>query len=431
MKCAAIIMECNPFHDGHQAIIHKAKEITGADYLVVVMSGDFVQRGEPAILPKETRVRDILSAGAGLVIELPLPYATGGADYFARGAIALLSRLNVVTDLVFGSGSGNINELSAIAEILTNEPLSYREAFRKSISSGAPYPTARAAALQAAAGLAMPEDANDILGIEYLKALCIPAAPTLPHGTGTGSAPQITPHAIRRESEDSASRIRRTMLAENPVAMSPDTFSLPLLYKLRTDLCQGSSCLSRYADVSEDLAARIAKLLPDYRGFSQFTSLVKTRSYTYTRISRALLHILLNITREDLQSYESEGLVGYARVLGFRRETGAALMHEIAARASIPLITNLASALRTASIKPASIKPNSSSRDSTAATDDSTTPGLSPLFRQMLEKDIAASELYDLFAVQTQKQFSATHAEIETGATVKVTPELSKRIIIL
>ena len=103
MKITGVIMECNPFHEGHRFFLEQARTVTGCDRLIAVMSGDYVQRGEPAILPKEIRARALLEHGADLVLELPLYYACGGAEYFARGAVTLLDRLGAVTDLCFGS----------------------------------------------------------------------------------------------------------------------------------------------------------------------------------------------------------------------------------------------------------------------------------------------------------------------------------------
>ena len=111
MRTAGIIAECNPFHEGHAHLLRRARSVSGADYVIVVLSGDYVQRGAPAIQDKYLRTRAVLEGGADLVLELPLYYACGAADYFARGAVTLLARLNVVTDLVFGSESADLNAL--------------------------------------------------------------------------------------------------------------------------------------------------------------------------------------------------------------------------------------------------------------------------------------------------------------------------------
>ena len=119
MTVTGIIMECNPFHEGHAYLLEEARRQTGADYIIVVMSGDYVQRGEPAVFDKYIRAEQILQAGADLVLELPLYAACGSAEYFARGGIALLDRLGVVTDLCFGSESGDTEYIMKYARMLT------------------------------------------------------------------------------------------------------------------------------------------------------------------------------------------------------------------------------------------------------------------------------------------------------------------------
>lgn len=364
VRTAAVIMECNPFHEGHRAILQAARAVTGAAYVIVLLSGDFVQRGEPAILPKEQRVRDILSGGADLVLELPVPYATGAADWFARGAMAILSRLGVVTDLVFGSGSGDLDTLWRIAGLLREEPPAYQAALKAGLSEGLSYPAARAAALQTAENLSMPEDPNDILGIEYLKAL---------HGG-------ITPHAIRRRTADSASELRRTLRSRNPALLTADDLSSYLYYAIwqQPESGQGTpDPLTQYADISPDLANRIRQLLPYYGNYSSFADLMKTRNYTRTRICRALLHLVLGITKTDLQRYESAGLAGYVRVLGLRAQARP-LLSRMAGESTIPVLTRAVDAGKVA------------------------TP-----FTTMLGTDLAASTLYD--ACCRQKRLSVRH----------------------
>ena len=126
MKIVGLIAEYNPFHNGHQYHIEKAKEITGADYAIVVMSGNFVQRGMPAIMPKHLRCKSALSAGASLVIELPVVYSTSSAEQFAYGAVSLLNKLGCVDSICFGSECGSVDKLNQIADILTQEPDEYK-----------------------------------------------------------------------------------------------------------------------------------------------------------------------------------------------------------------------------------------------------------------------------------------------------------------
>jgi hypothetical protein len=167
MRTAGIIAECNPLHEGHTYLIEEARARTGADYVVVAMSGDYVQRGAPSILSREKRAEALLRAGVDLVVELPLYVSGSGADYFARGGVALLESLGVITDLVFGSESGDLEALKAAAVRLAaedvpaagdrlaaeNEPSAgdsvYRNVLREGLRNGLSFPQARAAGLAA------------------------------------------------------------------------------------------------------------------------------------------------------------------------------------------------------------------------------------------------------------------------------------------
>ena len=176
MKTAGIIAEYNPFHTGHQYHIEQTRAITGADFIIVVMSGDFVQRGAPAFLSKLVRTKMALLGGADLVLELPASCSCQSAEYFAYHGVSLLHALGCVDFLSFGSECGDITQLRQAADFLTMESDAYKKYLRSLLQSGCSYPTARA---KAAAAL-HPENAgfstildspNNILGIEYLKAL--------------------------------------------------------------------------------------------------------------------------------------------------------------------------------------------------------------------------------------------------------------------
>ena len=147
MKIAGIIAEYNPFHNGHKYHIEQTRKITGADFIIVVMSGNFTQRGTPAIMDKYSRARMALENGADMVLELPSCYACGSAEYFADGAIALLDKLGCVDYVCFGSECGDIELLRPIAEILATEPENYSEMLRAELKSGATFPRARNRAL--------------------------------------------------------------------------------------------------------------------------------------------------------------------------------------------------------------------------------------------------------------------------------------------
>ena len=175
MKIVGLITEYNPFHNGHLYHIKKAKEITGADYAIVVMSGNYVQRGAPAIMPKHLRAEVALEAGADIIFELPVCYACSSAEYFAAGAVSLFEQLNCVDSLCFGSECGNYELLERLARIIADEPEEYRTVLTASLKKGKSFPRARQEALIEYLGdeslNIVLEQPNNILGIEYIKAL--------------------------------------------------------------------------------------------------------------------------------------------------------------------------------------------------------------------------------------------------------------------
>lgn len=357
MRIVGLITEYNPFHNGHKYHIEKAKELANADYAVVVMSGNFVQRGTPAIMPKHLRAEAALKCGADLVIELPVCYATGTAEQFAYGAVSLLDKLGCVDAICFGSECGDISPLSNVARLLCDETDEYKDALQAYLRSGMSFPLARQNALDKLYpngnyGQLLSEP-NNILGIEYLKALYRLES-------------DIEPLTIRRkvshyhdielqEHFSSASALRNIitngdfakLYGQIPSECIPsledgyevrypvyaNDFSLLLKYKL---LNETSMFLVDYADVSEELANRICNRLNDYVSFEQFCELLKTKEITYTRISRTLIHILLGVKKNDY--YEIE----YARMLGFRKESSD-LLACIKKTSSLPLISKLTS----------------------------------------------------------------------------------------
>ena len=313
MRVAGIIAECNPLHEGHRYLIKEARDKTCAEYIVVALSGDYVQRGAPSILSRESRTEALLSAGADLVVELPLYAACSGADYFARGAVALMENLGVVTDLVFGSETGDTDSLT-----LTDR-----------LREGLSYPSARASAMTDAD---LPSTPNDLLGTEYLRAL-----------QRSGSA--IRPLAVKRTNCIGATQIRSQMIASRQKSdpfLCRDDFSDLLLHALYS--AGSPEALTGYLDVSPDLAGRIFNELPGFTTYSDFCAAVKTRNYTYTRISRALLHILLGISSDTMRYFDTEhSLCGWIRPIGFRREA-APLIRGITNSCQVPFLDKLSRA---------------------------------------------------------------------------------------
>lgn len=370
MKTVGIIAEYNPFHTGHAYHIQKAREKAGADFVLVVMSPDFVQRGEPAVLDKYTRTRMALLCGADLVLELPVCYASGSAEYFAEGAAALLDQLGVTDSLCFGAETNDPDLFCQTAQILSDEPPLYRSTLQKHLKNGLTFPEARSAALKEYLSFSdhtvfadslhsFLETPNNLLGAEYCKALQKRKSPI-----------SILP--IHRISSDyrstslegdfcSATALRHAMHtqpdAEAFSSYIPD--SCLELFQNSRSFCISKEDLLAFLqlrlldrntyddilDISEDLSDRIYKLRFSCIGksYQECISLLKTRQMTEARIRRALLHLILNIRTLDAEAFRSSGTIFYAHVLGFRK-TAAPLLHAIKQNSAIPLITKPAHA---------------------------------------------------------------------------------------
>lgn len=369
MKTVGLITEYNPFHNGHLYHLQKAKELSGADFVVVVMSGDFVQRGFPAITDKFTRTSMALSQGADLVLELPSCYATASAEFFAFGAVSLLEQLGCVDYLVFGSECGDISALSSLAKLFVMESAPYKTALKETLSQGISYPAARIRALQHAMPelsddiSALLEQPNNILAIEYLKSLKKLNSSITPytlqrcgadyhhenfHGTLSSatairkvllSSKHFSEHScvqLKEQIPENAYSVFSEVLKQNP-PVDINSFSEFLAYSL----IMNQDRLTDYLDVDEALANRIRNHMYSFTNITEFADLLKNKAYTHTRITRALCHILLNSTKENMDLFLENGIIFYGRALGFRRSS-APLLKAIKENTSIPFITKLA-----------------------------------------------------------------------------------------
>lgn len=360
MKVAGIIVEYNPFHKGHEYHISETRRVTGADFVVAVMSGNFTERGIPACFDKFTRAECALACGADVVLELPFCYATGSAEYFAEGAVTILEKLGCVDSLCFGTEAEASMELyQQTAEFLCDEPADYKKVLQKGLKNGLTFPKARLAAAQpylSKDALALLSSPNALLGLEYCKALYRKRSSITPyaikrvgagyHDTTVTEDRFASATALRALLKDETSYSEAflsalpdaaaRLLAEKPYApVFPEDF----LSLYRYSLAQKNDCLTSYADVSAELAGRLKKRLPvcDYESFLDS---VKTKQYTRTRVERCLLHILFNLTKEALDTFRAEE-VCYARILGFR-DPSTALLKRMKTTASLPLLTKLA-----------------------------------------------------------------------------------------
>ena len=373
MTITGIIAEYNPFHLGHAYHLNKARELTHADYLVVVMSGDFVQRGEPAIADKYLRTRMALENGADLVIELPVLFSTAGGADFARGSVALLDRLGIVDNLCFGSEAGDLRSLLSAAENLDGLSPETESNIRSALKEGLSYPAAVAKALcnsdgAISSGADLISSPNNLLGIEYCRALkqfsstirpmtiarlggyhdSLPNDATKPHpNTETmvfASASALRAYFSELPVSDALDQIRTYVpeavsrllndAANVSFPMTSDDFSDALFLRL---LEHSSQSLAELSDVADALADRILNILPGARSFSNLAETVKCKSYTRLRINRTLIHCLLGITSTSLRDVKNSGYAHYGRVLGFR-ETARPLLKELSEHSTIPLI---------------------------------------------------------------------------------------------
>lgn len=331
MNVVGIIAEYNPFHKGHAYQIQKAKEQCGAEFAVVVMNGDFVQRGEPAIFDKYTRTKEALLGGADLIFELPVRFGLSSAGDFAMGGVLALNALPFVTHLCFGTETGDLTPLLQAATFLCDEPDSYRTRVKHFVKQGILYPKARSLALAAESGLPTEtwDSPNNILGLEYCVAL-------------QKLHSKIKPFTIRREGQGyhdndtpalsdfpSATFLRKQIRkAGEKENLSLSDFSSLIGYSLLTakDLC-------RIKDITPDLSDRIRNELPKYREINEFVKTIKNPSLTTGRIKRSFFQCLFDIEKE-------EPVMPYLRVLGMKKEASSLLSQK--ENASCQILTKLA-----------------------------------------------------------------------------------------
>lgn len=442
MKAIGIIAEYNPFHNGHAYQIAELKRKTNADFVVIAMSGNFVQRGAPAIVDKYCRAKMALLCGADLVIELPNVWAISSAEDFAMAGVTLFDKMGCIDGICFGAESDRLPMFKTIADVSAEEPDTYKAALSSYLKEGMAFPAARAAALTdyfKSTGknffpsiLSTP---NNILAVEYLKALkrrnsamipiLIPRAGSGYHdttintlsGQDSFSPDKPWPDFSCTQPTASASAIRAAISE----ILNADTFDFnsthyselasampkPAFELFQNEIASGSfvdandfssilgyrilSCskedLQKISDMTPEIANRILKNKYNFSSFTQFCAQNKSRDITYTRMSRILLHLILRITTADVKQYKESDYIPYLRILGFRKDS-AVLLSVLKKSAKVPVISKLSFALR--------------ALDGTA--------------KHMLEKDIFAAELYEQQKTgKTKNRFSC--------------PECSKEII--
>lgn len=348
-KVLGIVAEYNPFHNGHLYHLLKSKQIASADFCVAVIGGNFTQRGEPSMVDKWSKAEAALLNGVDLVLELPTLYATSSAENFADGAIRLLDSLKVVDILSFGAETADINILNDFAEVLYKEPRQYKTLLSAELKKGISYPKARENALMMYLNdirkyLNVLSSPNNILGIEYLKALKKNKSRMQPisiERTSSGhndidfSDNIASATAIRNlVNEDETFNVENLMPASSYSILkqcinhghalnSLSSYEKEIIYSIRM---MDAKELCEFQDVSEGLENLIKKAADSCNNISDLIKIVSSKRYTETRIQRILLYILLDITKKDMVL--SKKITPYARILGFT-EKGKQLISQI------------------------------------------------------------------------------------------------------
>ena len=351
LKVAAIIAEYNPFHNGHAYHIAETKRLTGANYIIILMSGNFVQRGEPAIIDRYKRAESALLSGADAVFELPVTVSTSSAEAFADGSVSLAHKLGIVDYLSFGAENENIDELINCSKFLVEK--NHNDEIAKYMSRGLTYPEARESYLLDNGRIKEAEllkTSNNILAVSYLNKL---------HRLNS----QIKPVAVKRaevshdaeinsesNSTIASAKAIRSELHKNPDnkslqyiplstknVLNPDgnyikndDFSDILFYKLgaiiyNNDKKEAVKTLCSFSDVTDDLAKRIYNLFGKFTTYSDFAASLWSKNYTYSRIDRVLYHIIGGITKELIELNKSVDFCPYIRPLAIKSNSSVIL----------------------------------------------------------------------------------------------------------
>ena len=349
MNVLGIIAEYNPFHNGHKYHIEQSKKELGCDYTVAVMSGNFVQRGEPAILNKWTRSKVALLNGVDLVIELPVIYSIASAEFFSNGAISTLNATNIITHLSFGSEEGSLYKLNKVADVLIAEPNEYSKLLKNNLSDGLSFAVARKTAIENYLDETVDciDKSNNILAIEYLKSLKKLNSNILPHTierigaryNDTESVDNFSSATAIRNNIDNLDMLKSNLPSSsydelinniNSLIYANDFFPYIKLLIQRTSTKE----MKLLPDVSEGLENRIIKVFEDAKSFEEAVDRISTRRYPATRIQRTLFHLLLDM-KKDITARPPE----YIRILGFNNK-GRELINLLKEKSSLPVIHN-------------------------------------------------------------------------------------------
>ena len=361
MKACGVVVEYNPFHNGHAYHVQKAKEVSHAEIVIAVMSGNFLQRGEPAIIDKFHRARAALFSGVDIVLELPYAYAVQNSDYFARGAVQVLHAIGA-SSICFGSEAGNASPFIAANLVQKERREEYEKELKVRLQQGLSYPEASMHAY-ARIGLVNKEfdlsQPNNILGMGYVKAILEQTLPleiyTIKRLNNHYHDPEIT------DSIASATSIRKEIIEQQKLTTEARA-ALPSItvkelkqykqtaslwhdwehyfqlvnYRVQTMTPQE---LRQIHGVTEGLEYRLKKTAKQADNMEEWLSLIKTKRYTWTRIQRLFTHVLTNTKKYELESFLSEDQeLPYIRVLGMT-EQGQKYLNQVKKTIEIPILS--------------------------------------------------------------------------------------------
>ncbi len=373
MKILGIIAEYNPFHQGHKYHLNQSLAKTDAEATIAIMSGNFLQRGTPALINQFSRTEIALREGIDLVIQLPVSYTIRSAPNFAFGAVKLLDATGIVDYISFGSESGNLKVLTQLANLLTDEPERLSKLIKNNLTTGLSYPKSTAKAVitylkenEKSLELKKYQQAlnspNNILGIEYLKALNkldsnILAVTVKRKGSkyhdqkikSFASATAIRNKIKVNKPENLSSEIKENLptssfqilqqeLESNRGPIFFESFTQQILTLLRRINRQE---LNNYEDVAPGLNNRIKSAAKKATNLEELLNLIKTKCYTRSRIQRIISQVLIELKANILAEFDIHGGPQYLRVLGFTKQ-GQRLLRQIKAKSDIPIITKVA-----------------------------------------------------------------------------------------
>lgn len=404
MNLLGLVVEYNPFHNGHKYHLEKSKEIAKATHTMAIMSGSFLQRGEPALFDKYTRAEMAVKSGVDLVIELPTLYACQSAEIFSHGAIATLNSLNCVSSICFGSEEGDVGILNTIAEILVKEPIEFKSNLKKHLDDGVVFPIARSKALYEYIKthnlLHLNENelqqvlnsSNNILGIEYIKSLIKIDSSIKPY--------TITRVASEYNSSDinsnicSATAIRNSLKNNQNLQLIENVIPKPTFDEINSKVNSSfnpvfdymfydilSSIIIRdyenlhiYFEVNEGIENKIYSNIFTSQNLEELINSTKSKRYTMTKIKRTLNNILLGVTKEDILKVKDLNSVPYIRVLAFNNK-GREIIKKIKTSSDIEIITKFSKI---------------------SHIDD-------PIFKTLIKYDLKSSNMYNLIYYKNNK----------------------------